>query len=372
MTVLAVLALVIWVYLLAGHGRFWQSGPVLGPILNLGHPPRLPSVTAIVPARDEAAVIGQTLASLLAQDYAGPFHVLLVDDNSTDATAAVAHGLTDPDARLATLTGSPRPPGWAGKLWALAQGIEQTESDYVLLTDADILHDPAHVAALVAQAETRRLDMVSEMVALSCQSWAERALIPAFVFFFQLLYPFAWVNDPLRSTAAAAGGTVLVRRDALARAGGIAAIRGALIDDVTLAAALKRGGPIWLGHSALARSIRPYPRAADIWRMIARSAYEQLRRSPSRLILCLLGMVLVWLIPPAACFTGPELARVAGAAAWAGMAWSYLPTLRRFGLSPAWAPFLPLVAVFYMAATLASALNHHLGRGVAWKGRAYA
>ncbi len=368
MTILAALALVIWVYLLAGHGRFWQSGPVLGP----DQPAWRPSVTAIVPARDEAALIGQTLGSLLAQDYAGTFRVLLVDDNSSDQTAAVARALADPNGRLDVLTGSPRPAGWAGKLWALAQGVEQSESDYVLLTDADIVHDAAHVSALVAQAERRRLDMVSEMVALSCQSWAERALIPAFVFFFQLLYPFAWVNDPLRPTAAAAGGTALVRRDALARAGGIGAIRGALIDDVTLAAAMKRGGPIWLGHSGLAHSIRPYPRAADIWRMVARSAYVQLRRSPQRLILCLAGMALVWLVPPAACFVGPAAARALGAAAWAGMAWSYLPTLRRFGLSAAWTPFLPLVAVFYMAATVASAANHHLGRGVAWKGRAYA
>ncbi len=364
----AALALVVWVYSLAAHGRFWQAGPMLSP----DRPVRFPSVTAVVPARDEASVIGRSVGSLLEQDYAGPFGVVLVDDSSSDGTAAVARGLADARDRLVVVTGRPRPAGWAGKLWAVAQGVERGESEYVLLTDADIVHDPAHVSTLVAQAERGRLDLVSEMVALSCESWAERALIPAFVFFFQLLYPFAWVNDPLRATAAAAGGTILVRGDALERIGGIAAIRGALIDDVALAAAVKRGGPIWLGHSGLARSVRPYPGVSDIWRMVARSAYVQLRRSVALLVLCVAGMALVWLVPVAACFAGPAPARVMGAVAWAGMAWSYLPTLRRFGLSAAWAVVLPVVAVFYMAATVGSAANHHLGRGVAWKGRAYA
>lgn len=376
MIIAAALALMAWVYLLAAHGRFWQAGPMLSaerPMLPLG---RLPSVTAVVPARDEAAVIARSVGSLLAQEYAGPFGVVLVDDNSSDGTAAVARRLADPGGRLAVVTGRPRPAGWAGKLWAVAQGVDagvaESESEYVLLTDADIVHDAAHVSTLVAQAERGRLDLVSEMVALSCESWAERALIPAFVFFFQLLYPFAWVNDPLRATAAAAGGTILVRRDALDRAGGIAAIRGALIDDVALAAAVKRGGPIWLGHSGLARSVRPYPGVADIWRMVARSAYVQLRRSPLLLVLCVVGMALVWIVPVVACFAGPAAARVMGALAWAGMAWSYLPTLRRFGLSVVWAVALPLVALFYMAATVGSAANHYFGRGVAWKGRAYA
>lgn len=372
MIVAAALALVAWVYLLAAHGRFWQAGPMLSAMPRSGRPVRLPSVTAVVPARDEAAVIGRSVGSLLEQEYEGPFGVVLVDDNSSDGTAAAARRLADPGGRLEVVTGSPRPAGWAGKLWAVAQGVERSESDYVLLTDADIVHDPAHVSTLVAQAERGRLDLVSEMVALSCESWAERVLIPAFVFFFQLLYPFAWVNDPLRATAAAAGGTILVRRDALDRAGGIAAIRGSLIDDVALAAAVKRGGPIWLGHSGLARSIRLYPRVADIWRMVARSAYVQLRRSPARLALCVVGMVLVWVVPVAACFAEPAAARVMGVLAWAAMAWSYLPTLRRFGLSAAWAVGLPLVAVFYTGATIGSALNHHTGRGVAWKGRAYA
>src|SRR6185437_8414734 len=215
------------------------------------------------------------------------------------------------------------------------------------------------------------LDMVSEMVALTCESRAERALVPAFVFFFQLLYPFDWVNDSLRTTAAAAGGTILLRRRALTRIGGIEAVRDALIDDVTLAAAVKRGGRIWLGHSALARSVRPYPAAADIWRMITRTAYVQLRFSPWLLAATTLGMAVTWLIPPAATLFGHGAARWLGLIAWLMLAASYLPTLRRFGRSWLWAPFLPLIAAFYMAATIGSAVNHHAGRGVAWKGRAY-
>jgi len=241
----------------------------------------------------------------------------------------------------------------------------------VLLTDADIKHDPCHLATLVAAAEHADLDLVSEMVALRCVSPAERALIPAFVFFFQLLYPFAWVNDPLRATAAAAGGVILLRRRALARIDGIQAVRDKLIDDVALAGQVKRGGRIWLGHTTLARSLRPYPGFADIWRMVSRTAYVQLRFSPLLVLCTTLAMALTWLAPPSAALFAHGAARWAGLAAWVMLGASYLPTLRRFGCSPLSAPFLPGVAAFYMAATLGSAANHHLGRGVAWKGRAY-
>jgi hopene-associated glycosyltransferase HpnB len=367
MTALALLCAAIWAWLVAAHGRFWQSGPVLAP----AHPASAPPVAIVVPARDEAALIERTLRSLLAQDYAGPFRVILVDDQSTDGTAAIARALADP--RLAVIAGRPRPAGWSGKLWAVAQGIAAAEdAAFVFLTDADIVHDPRHLATLMARAERGDLDMVSEMVALSCDSPAERALVPAFVFFFQLLYPFAWVNDPLRATAAAAGGSILIRRRALARIGGIAAIRGALIDDVALARAVKRGGRIWLGHSALARSIRPYPAAADIWRMIARTAYTQLRHSPALLLLTVLGMAVVWLAPPALALFGHGAARLLGLAAWLAAMASYLPTLRRFARSPAWALALPAIAVFYTAATIASAIAHHRGQGAVWKSRAYA
>lgn len=364
MIVVAALALLIWIYLVLLHGRFWQFGPVL----DVAQPASSPSVAIVVPARNEASTIESALRSLLAQDYAGPFRVILVDDESTDGTGEHACAIGDP--RLTVVAGQPRPAGWSGKLWALAQGIAEAEdSDLLLLTDADIIHDPRHLASLVARIE--RCDMVSEMVELSRASLAEAVLVPAFVFFFQLLYPFEWVNDPLRATAAAAGGTILVRRAALVRIGGIQAVRGALIDDVALARAVKRGGPIWLGHSVLARSLRPYPRVADIWHMIARTAYVQLRYSPLLLVLCVLGMALTWIVPPLAAIGEHGAARIMGALAWAAMAWSYLPTLRRFRLSPLWAPFLPLVALFYTAATVGSALNHHFGHGVTWKSRAY-
>ncbi len=360
MTWLALIALLAWLYLALLHGQFWQAGPVLAP----SRPARAPSVAAVVPARDEAAVIARSIGSLLAQDYAGEFRVVLVDDGSEDGTGAIARGL---GGRLDVIEAAPRPAGWAGKLWAVQQGVAATDAEFLLLTDADIVHDPAHVATLMAQAERSGADMVSEMVALNCTSAAERALIPAFVFFFQLLYPFARVNDPQSRVAAAAGGTILVRRATLERVGGIATIRSALIDDVALAVRVKRAGTISLGHSALARSIRPYPNVGDIWRMVARSAYVQLRCSPLLLIGTTLGLALLFVVPPVAALSGHWL----GLAAWSVMAATFFPTLRRFRRSPLRAPLLPLVALFYMAATLGSAIDHHRGRGVVWKRRAY-
>ncbi|MEJ0016333.1 MAG: glycosyltransferase [Acetobacteraceae bacterium] len=366
MIALAALSLLVWLFLLLAHGRFWQSGPELAPSRLTAAPP----VTVVVPARDEAPLIGGTLRSLLAQDYPGNLRVIMVDDASSDGTGAIARALDD--RRLMVLAGEPRPAGWSGKLWAVAQGVaEAGPADFILLTDADIVHDPRHVATLVAEAERGDLDMVSEMVALACESPAERALVPAFVFFFQLLYPFARVNDPLSATAAAAGGTILIRRRALQRIGGIAAVRGALIDDVALAEAVKRGGRIWLGHSGLARSVRAYPTAGDIWRMVARTAYVQLRFSPLLLLGTVFAMTLTFLVPPFAALATHGPARWLGWLAWGAMAAAYQPTLHRYGRSVLWAPLLPLVAAFYMAATLGSAVNHYLGRGVAWKGRAY-
>lgn len=366
MTLLAVLPVAIWLYLVFARGSFWQAGPVL----PVAYPKVAPPVAIVVPARDEAPLIEATLRSLLAQDYAGPFRVILVDDNSTDGTGRIASGIGDP--RLTVVTGAARPAGWSGKLWAVSQGVaEADDSDLILLTDADIVHDPAHLSSLVAKIESYGLDLVSEMVKLACDTWAERALVPAFVFFFQLLYPFAWVADGLKSTAAAAGGTILIRHRALRRIGGIEAVRGALIDDVALATAVKKGGRIWLGHADLARSVRPYPSAGDIWRMIARTAFVQLRYSPALLVLTTLGMVLTWLVPPALTLFGHGAAFWCGLASWLMLSASYLPTVRRFGRSPLWAPFLPLIALFYMAATIGSAVNHYRGRGVAWKGRAY-
>lgn len=366
MLLLTALACLIWLHLLLGHGRFWQSGPEL----PSARPAATPEIAIVVPARDEAQFIDTTLRSLLAQDYAGPFRIILVDDSSTDGTGTIARGLADP--RLTVLTGAPRPAGWSGKLWAVAQGLaEAGDAELVLLTDADIEHQPGHLAALVAQQQRTGCDMVSEMVALRCHSLAERALVPAFVFFFQLLYPFSWVNDPQRATAAAAGGTILLHRRALARIGGIEAVRGKLIDDVALATAVKQGGRIWLGHSTLACSFRPYPRFADIWRMVARTAYVQLRFSPLLLLGTTLAMALTFLLTPAASLFAHGAARWLGLAAWVMLSASYLPTLRRYHRAVRWAPFLPVVAAFYMAAMLGSAVNHYRGRGVAWKGRAY-
>jgi hopene-associated glycosyltransferase HpnB len=365
MIALALLAAAIWVYLLTAHGRFWSAGPVLAPAA----PAICPGVDIVIPARDEAESVADCLSSLLAQDYRGPLRLILVDDGSSDGTGAIARGLNDP--RLTVIEGRARPEGWSGKLWAVSQGVAAGAAPLVLLCDADIVHAPAHVATLVAQAERSRLDLVSEMVELNCESAAERALVPAFVFFFQLLYPFARVNNPASRVAAAAGGTVLVRRSALERIGGIAAIRGALIDDVALATAIKRQGPIWLGHSQLARSIRPYPHPADIWRMVARTAYVQLRFSPALLVGTVLGLALVWLAPPALALFAHGPARWIGLATWIASAASYLPTLRRFGQTSAWALGLPAIASFYMAATIGSAIDHHWGRGVVWKRRAY-
>jgi hopene-associated glycosyltransferase HpnB len=369
-TVVAGLALLVWLVLILLHGQFWQSGPSLPAMRPVTAPP----VAIVVPARDEAEAIVTMLRSLLTQDYPGRYRVILVDDGSTDGTGDLARGVQD--ERLQVVDGTPPPSGWSGKLWAVAQGIDRAiagagDVELLLLTDADIVHDSRHLSALVVRAEQDDLDLVSEMVALACDSTAERALVPAFVYFFQLLYPFAWVNDPLRATAAAAGGTILVRRRALARIGGIAAVRGELIDDVALARAVKRGGRIWLGHSELARSVRPYPDFAAIWQLVARTAYVQLGCSPLLLVGTTLGMALTFLAAPAAALFGHGAARWLGVLAWGGMAWSYLPTLRRFGRSPAWAVALPAVAGFYMAATIGSAVDYHRGRGVRWKQRDY-
>lgn len=367
MTWLTLLSLLIWCWLLTMHGQFWRAGPVLAAAMPTHD---APPVAIVVPARDEAPFIARTVRSLLAQNYPGALRITVVDDRSADGTGGIVRGLADD--RLTVLEGDDRPTGWAGKLWALYQGVAASgQPEFFFLTDADIEHDPLHLASLVAMAERHDLDMVSEMVVLSCESWAERALIPAFVFYFQLLYPFAWVNDPLRGTAAAAGGSVLIRRRALLRIGGIESVRGALIDDVALAGAVKPGGGIFLGHSVLARSIRPYPDLADIWRMIARSAYAQLHFSPLLLIGATLAMALVWLVPPLAVLFGHGPARLLGLLTWVMFSAVYLPTLLRFRRSLLWAALLPLIALFYMAATIGSAVNHYHGPGVVWKGRAY-
>lgn len=360
---IASLSLLIWLYLVLAHGKFWRSGPELPAAI----PTEFPDVDVIVPAREEAGTIGPVIASLVAQDYAGKLRIILVDDDSTDGTAAAAGTA----ANLIVIRGQPKPPGWSGKLWAVAQGVEASSAPVLLLTDADILHDPRHLSSLVTRLLQPHVEMVSEMVRLNCTSLAERALIPAFVYFFQMLYPFAGVNNPRSRVAAAAGGTVLIRREALQRIGGIEAIKGALIDDVTLAKAVKTVGPIYLGHSGLAASIRPYPRFADIWRMVSRTAFTQLRYSLALLLLTLLGLTLVWLVPTGEIFFGSGWRFGVGLAAFLLAAGSYVPTLRRYECNPLWSLTLPLVALFYMAATVDSAVKHRFGAGTNWKNRAY-
>ena len=356
-------SLLIWLYLFFAHGKFWRSTPQLPP----AKPPQFPDVDIIVPARDEAPTIGPVIASLLAQDYAGNFRVILVDDNSTDGTAALAGTST----RLTVISVPSKPADWSGKLWALSRGVALSQSPVLLFTDADIVHDPRHLSSLVAKLLQSGTHMVSEMVRLNCSSLAERALVPAFVYFFQMLYPFNQVNDPGSSVAAAAGGTVLIRRDALQSIGGIDAIKNSLIDDVALAKAVKTSGPIFLGHSGLAASIRPYPRFADVWDMVSRTAFTQLRYSAALLVLTLLALTTVWLVPAAAILFGRGWQFAFGLTAFGLSVASYLPTLRRYGRNRMWATMLPLIALFYMSATIGSAVNYWLGRGARWKSRAY-
>ncbi len=367
---LAYLALAAWLYLFLGRGFFWETGERDDAAL----PPPIvwPSVTAIVPARDEVDVIAGSLASLLAQDYPGPFRVILVDDQSTDGTPSVARALNN--EKLEIVTGAARPAGWTGKLWAVAQGVARAgqASDYLWLTDADIAHAPDNLRQLVARAERDRLVLVSLMAKLSCVTLAERLLIPAFVFFFAMLFPFAWVNDPKRKTAAAAGGCMLVKREALEKAGGIDSIRGEIIDDCALARRMKAQGPIWLGLTERSVSLRPYETIGEIRRMVARSAYAQLSYSPLLLAGTVVGMALVYTIAPLAALFAHGSAQMAGIAAWVLMALGFVPMLRFYRLSALWSIALPLIGIFYTAFTFDSAIQFWLGRGGMWKGRAQA
>ncbi|HUB95920.1 MAG TPA: glycosyltransferase [Stellaceae bacterium] len=368
---IAALSLAVWLYLLLGRGMFWLPRE-LPPAPDPG---RWPSVAALVPARNEADCVAAAIASLVAQDYPGSFRIVLVDDHSTDGTAAVARAAAKGrEDRLRIVNARPLPVGWSGKLWALAEGVRSLEGDEAapdlyLFTDADIEHDPKSLAELVRSLEADGRDLVSLMVLLRCRSFAERWLIPAFVFFFAMLYPFAWANDPRRRTAAAAGGCILMRRDTYRRVGGYAAIKGALIDDCALARAAKqKGGRIRLALTRHTRSLRAYPRVADVRAMVARTAYTQLHHSPLELVLTVLGLALVYLAPPALAFIG-GVAGLIGGCAWALMTVVYLPMVRFYRLSPLWAPFLPCVAVVYLWATIESAWRHYRGQGGLWKGR---
>jgi hopene-associated glycosyltransferase HpnB len=376
--IVAFIALLIWLYLLAARGAFWLCTE-----RDNWQPVRLPvwpRVVAVVPARNEAQTIADSIGSLLKQDYPGAWTVILVDDDSSDGTAAIAHGAAAAIARedrLRVVTSRGLPAGWTGKLWALKQGIDAAAAlpqppDYLLLTDADIVHTPDSVGRMVAHAEPNGLVLTSLMAKLRCESLAERASVPAFIFFFQMLYPFRWVNRRDSAVAAAAGGCMLVRAETLRKAGGIEVIRDALIDDCALAKALKAHGPIWLGLTERVRSIRPYPAFADIRRMVARSAYAQLRYSPLLLAGTVAGMALTYLAPPLVAMFGLGTARVVAGITWVLMAIAFQPTLRFYGVSPFWGFVLPLIALKYMIFTLDSAYQYMRGRGGSWKGRVQA
>lgn len=370
---LAVLTALIWLALLFGRGFYW-----LGAVRDderLPQPARWPSVVAVIPARNEAAVIGQSVGSLMRQDYPGDFSVIVVDDDSTDGTAAAARAAGEGGARpLTVLEGQPLPAGWTGKLWALKQGIaaaQERAPDLLLLTDADIAHTPDSLTWLAAKAARDGTVLTSFMARLRCDSLAERSHVPAFIYFFQMLYPFAWVRQPHARTAAAAGGCVLLDRLALHQAGGIDSIRNALIDDCSLARRMKGVGPIWLGLTDRAHSIRPYETFADVRQMISRSAYAQLKFSPWLLAGTLLGMFVTYLAAPLLAIFAEGWPRYVGLAVWAAMALSFVPTLRFYRLSPIWGIALPGIAMLYALYTFDSAFKHWRRRGGQWKGRVH-
>ncbi|GAB5374682.1 MAG: glycosyltransferase [Acuticoccus sp.] len=381
MTALALLSLAIWLVLLLARGAFWrtagdmlpaatapagQDGADAGPIL------------AIVPARDEADVLPRTLPLLLAQEVPGGFSVLLVDDHSTDGTAEVARRLAaeaDLSARLDIVQSKPLPAGWTGKLWAMRCGLAAadaagTAAPRILFTDADIAWQPGALAGLVAESERRGAVLASLMVRLRAASAAERWLIPPFVYFFRMLYPFRWVADPHRRTAAAAGGAMLIDRAALQRAGGLAAIRTALIDDVAMGTLMKREGPVWLGLTKAVHSVRAYASVGDVRAMVVRSAYAELRYSPWRLLVAIAGLALTFVVPPVAALWGDgAVARLAGLAAWAAMALSFAPMAALYGVGLWRGVLLPAVAALYGVFTVESAVRSWRGEGGRWKGR---
>jgi hopene-associated glycosyltransferase HpnB len=400
LAIACVISAFAWLYLVAAHGGFWLTGQRLPAGMRGGGPglEAWPAVAAVVPARNEAESLPVTLPALLGQEYPGQFSVFLVDDNSDDATGSVAAELGEKAARdggapLTVVRGRPRPVGWAGKVWAMAQGfaavtetaVTAAAPRYVLFTDADIAWGPHALRDLVAAAEADDRALLSQMARLRAQTGWERLIVPAFVYFFAQLYPFRKVNDPKSGTAAAAGGCMLVRRSALEAAGGLEPIKGALIDDVALGTLLKKhGNRTWLGLTTDVSSARPYPDLASLWHMIARSAYVQLRYNPLLLAGTLAGLLLLYVAPPAgvlaaliAAAAGARggtvaVAGLAGLAGWALMTVSYLPMLRLYRLSALRSPTLPLIALLYAAMTADSARRHYSGRAVSWRGRAAA
>jgi hopene-associated glycosyltransferase HpnB len=370
---ISIIPVLIWVYLLSARGQFWRVATRRAAVLPA---PAARCVVVVIPARNEADVIATTIASLARQRFNGLIHLIVIDDDSSDGTGEAAVAAARVAAalpRFTLLRGAALPAGWTGKLWALSQGVAaaaELQADYFLFTDADTCHGPMSVASLVADAEAHHRDLVSRMVKLSAATAAERLLIPAFVFFFFKLYPPAWVAAPERKLAAAAGGCILIRPEALARAGGLRAIRSKIIDDCALARAVKdSGGRISLELSADTRSLRSYESPTEIGAMISRTAFAQLHHSYLLLAVTLLGMFLTYLLPAGLLLSGDPPLIYSGLAALVLMSICYLPMVRFYGLTPLWSLCLPFIALFYAGAVIHSAVQFARGSGGRWKGR---
>lgn len=379
--ILSVVSLIAWGVLLVGRGGFWRADQMIDAATT---PPTAPGVVAVVPARDEAEGIARTVRSILGQDYAGALRLVVVDDHSSDGTADLARqaaAAIGAAGRLDVVAAQDLPPGWSGKMWAVAQGVARAkaldpDADFLWLTDGDIEHGADTLNRLTAKAERDGLALTSLMVLLHNRTIPEKLLVPAFVFFFMKLYPFRWVNDPANPTAAAAGGCMLVRRGALERAGGIDSIRDAIIDDCALARRMQTQGPIWLGLTGKSHSLRVYDCACDIWAMVARTAYTQLNHSPWLLAGTVLGMVVLYPMPLLGLFLGlhgnDPLLTGLGGTTWLMMGIAFAPTLRLYRMTPVHGLTLPLAGVLYTLMTVDSARRHWVGRGGGWKGRTYA
>jgi hopene-associated glycosyltransferase HpnB len=377
--ILAAVSLLIWVVLAFFRGAFWQVLAFDDDFAKQESLAQWPRVAAIVPARNEAETITRTVESLVKQVYLGELRVVVVDDHSEDGTGALAReasGRVGASERVLILQGGALESGWTGKLLAMQQGVESgvaREADYFWFTDADIEHAPDTLRRVVQRAEKEKLDLVSLMVLSQVNSLPERLLIPPFLYFFLKLYPPSWSASRKWKTAGAAGGCVLLKRTALERIGGLAAIRGEVIDDCTLARAVKRtGGGIWMGLTRKSVSLRTYTSLTEIQDLIARTAFTQLGYSGLLLAGTLLGMIVTYLLPVIFTFSARPVVWRLGLAAWTLMAITYLPTVRFYRMSPLWAAALPLAAAFYTYATWISAVRYWLGRGGQWKGRAQA
>jgi len=377
--ILGIVTLGIWLHLFFGRGWFWRVKHFEADKDRIDPLDDWPNIVAVIPARNEAQTIGEVVASLVNQDYPGALSIVIVDDHSNDATAAIASRISmehDADLKVRVVSASVLPEGWTGKLWALNEGVVTTAAQapaFYWFTDADITHAPGTLRRLVARAEQNNLDLASLMVLLQAKTLPERALIPAFLYFFLMLYPPQWIADEDLSTAGAAGGCILLRREALDRIGGLASIRGEVIDDCALARAVKEsGGRVRMGLTRESASLRTYGTFGEIRDLIARTAFTQLRYSTLFLAGTLAGMFLTYLAPVMLLFVHDSTARLLGLLAWLLMTLSFLPTVRFYRLSPAWAPLLPLTALFYSYATWLSAVRFWLSKGGLWKGRAQA